>query len=286
MKRNFIDLRDEADERGITLSRYVKERLFQSEGGSGLTFSDATLAAAEKRIIQASRTSTAETLKPLAHQLTTLLAMVDQFALSMLSHLPEIPEAQRKQALASGQRRHRGLRAEVEETLKRMEEPVPSAEKRRRAQWRIRMIAAQQLQERRLDELLRRQLGTRILAAIGDPQITEIIVNEDGRVWFESYGKGMHEAGLRLAASQVESLIGTVAASLGTVANASSPIVEGELQIEGIRFEGLLPPVARKPCCVMRKPAQVLYTLDDYVRDGILARGRMRRFCATQLISA
>ena len=72
------------------------------------------------------------------------------------------------------------------------------------------MIAAQQLQERRLEELLRRQLGTRILAAIGDPQITEIIVNEDGRVWFESYGKGMHEAGLRLAASQVESLIGTV----------------------------------------------------------------------------
>ena len=57
------------------------------------------------------------------------------------------------------------------------------------------MIAAQQLQERRLDELLRRQLGARILAAIGDPQITEIIVNEDGRVWFESYGKGMHEAG-------------------------------------------------------------------------------------------
>ncbi len=115
------------------------------------------------------------------------------------------------------------------------------------------MISAQQLQERRLDELLRRQLGTKILAAIGDPQITEIIINEDGRVWFESYGKGMHEAGLRLAASQVESLIGTVAASLGAVANANNPIVEGELLIEGIRFEGLLPPVARKPCCVMRK---------------------------------
>ena len=133
------------------------------------------------------------------------------------------------------------------------------------------MIAAQQLQERRLDELFRRQLGTRIWrrSAILDH---EIIVNEDGRVWFESYGKGMHEAGLRLASSQVESLIGTVAASLGTVANASSPIVEGELQIEGIRFEGLLPPVARKPCCVMRKPAQVLYTLDDYIRDGILRR--------------
>jgi type IV secretion system protein TrbB len=134
------------------------------------------------------------------------------------------------------------------------------------------MIAAQQIQERRLDELLRRQLGAKILDAIGDPQITEIIVNEDGRVWLESHGKGMHEAGLRLSASQVESLIGTVAASLGTVANSHSPIVEGELSIDGIRFEGLLPPVARKPCCVMRKPAQVLYTFDDYIRDGILEK--------------
>src|SRR5712692_7562909 len=132
------------------------------------------------------------------------------------------------------------------------------------------MISAQQVQGRRLDELLKRQLGPRILAAIADPQITEIIVNEDGRLWFESYGSGMREAGVTLAPSQVESLIGTVAASLGTVANANNPIIEGELPIAAIRFEGLLPPVARKPCCVMRKPAQVLYTLDDYVRDGIL----------------
>jgi type IV secretion system protein TrbB len=132
------------------------------------------------------------------------------------------------------------------------------------------MIAAQQVQERRLDELLRRQLGAQILAAIADPAITEIMVNEDGRVWFESCGKGMHEADLVLSVSQVESLVGTVAASLGSVANVSNPIVEGELPIAGIRFEGLLPPVARKPCCVMRKPAQVLYTLNDYLRDGIL----------------
>ena len=81
----------------------------------------------------------------------------------------------------------------------------------------------------------------------------------------------MHEAGLVLAASQVESLIGTVASSLGNVVNSVNPIVEGELLIGAIRFEGLLPPVSRKPCCVMRKPAQVLYTLDDYVRDEILS---------------
>jgi type IV secretion system protein TrbB len=139
------------------------------------------------------------------------------------------------------------------------------------------MISAQQVQERRLDELLRRQLGPGILAAIEDPKVTEIIINDDGRVWFEAYGRGMQEAGLSVTASQVESLIGTVAASHGAVANVSNPIIEGELLIGGIRFEGLLPPVARRPCCVMRKPAQVLYTLDDYVRDGILTEAHAEK---------
>jgi hypothetical protein len=128
-EEEFVRLRSEADERGITLSRYIKERLFQSEGTSGLTFSDATLRATEKRIVEANRTSSAQNLKPIAQQLTTLLAMLDQFALSMLSHLPEIPEAQRKQALASGVRRHRGWREEVEETLKQMEPASTSRKK-------------------------------------------------------------------------------------------------------------------------------------------------------------
>jgi len=128
-EEEFVRLRDEADERGITLSRYIKERLFQSDGGGGLTFSDAQLAATEKRIIEASRASAIQSQKPIAQQLTTLLAMLDQFALSMLSHLPEIPEAQRKLALASGARRYRGWRAEVEETLKQMEPPQPSRKK-------------------------------------------------------------------------------------------------------------------------------------------------------------
>lgn len=120
-EEDFERLRTEAEERGITLSRYIKERLFQSDGPAGLTFSDATLAATEKRIIEANRKSVAQSLKPLAQQLTTLLAMIDQFALSMLSHMPEIPEPQRKHALAAGERRHRGWRAEVEETLRQMD---------------------------------------------------------------------------------------------------------------------------------------------------------------------
>lgn len=132
------------------------------------------------------------------------------------------------------------------------------------------MIATQQIQERRRDELLRRQLGPQLLTAIADPKITDIIVNEDGRVWFEAHDKGLYSAGYSIPESQRESVIGTVAAALGSVADADHPIVEGELPIERIRFEGMMPPVVRRPCFAMRKPTQVLYTLDDYVRDRII----------------
>jgi len=142
------------------------------------------------------------------------------------------------------------------------------------------VISAQQIQERRRDELLRRQLGPQLLAAIGDPKITDIIINEDGRVWLEAHGKGLFAAGFSLPESQRESLIGTVAAALGTVADADHPIVEGELPLERIRFEGLMPPVVRRPCFAMRKPAQVLYTLDDYLRDRIISDAQVEIFRA------
>ena len=140
------------------------------------------------------------------------------------------------------------------------------------------MNSPQEIQERRRDELLRRQLGPQLLAAIADPAITDIIVNEDGRVWFEAHGKGLFAADFCLPESHRESLIGTVAAALGTVADAEHPIVEGELPIERIRFEGLMPPVVRRPCFAMRKPAQVLFTLDDYIRDRIITEGQAEVF--------
>ena len=123
-EEEYQRLRDEADQRGVTLSRFVKERLFVSDGKASHCFSDAALAALEKRIINGNRSVAAEGLKPIAQQLTTALAMIDQFVLSALIHLPEIPEEERKEALASGERRHAGWRAEVEEILHRAGESV------------------------------------------------------------------------------------------------------------------------------------------------------------------
>ena len=91
-----------------------------------MSLSESKLAATEKKIIDTNRTYIAQAIRPLSKQVTMLLAMLDQFALSMLTHLPEIPEAQRERALASGERRHHGWRLEVEDTIKQMESPCAS----------------------------------------------------------------------------------------------------------------------------------------------------------------
>src|SRR2546426_7569671 len=125
-------------------------------------------------------------------------------------------------------------------------------------------------QQERLQEKLRRELGSVVLAALDDADVTEVILNADGALWLESQREGMRHTGDRMSAIQAENLIGTVASMLGTVVNATSPIVEGELPLDGNRFEGILPPVSEAPVFVIRKRAGLVYTLDDYVTAGIV----------------
>ena len=124
--------------------------------------------------------------------------------------------------------------------------------------------------ERRLREKLERELGPVVLAALGDADTTEVMLNPDGGLWVESQRDGMLDTGARMGGAQAENLIGTVASMLGTVVHAGSPIVEGELPLDGHRFEGILPPVSTAPVFVIRKRPGAIYTLDDYVTAEIV----------------
>jgi len=129
-------------------------------------------------------------------------------------------------------------------------------------------------QQLRLNEKLRRELGPAVLTALEDHDVTEVMLNADGALWVESQRDGMRDTGTSMSPIQAENLIGTVAAMLGTVVNAASPIVEGELPLDSNRFEGILPPVSPAPVFVIRKLPQVVYTLDEYVATGIMRTGQ------------
>ena len=121
----------------------------------------------------------------------------------------------------------------------------------------------------RLERKLRGEVGGAIAAALMDPGVVEVMLNPDGELWADRLGVGMSRIG-SMSAPNAASFLGTVAASLETEINREKPILEGELLLDGSRFEGLMPPVVEGPAFSIRKRASVVFPLEDYVRKGAL----------------
>lgn len=123
--------------------------------------------------------------------------------------------------------------------------------------------------------MLRTAMGPAIAAALSDAHVIEVMVNPDGALRVDILGEGRVDTGIRIAPDQVERIIRLVASHARAETSSEHPIISAELppHIEGRageRFEGVLPPVATAPCFSIRKPAQRLYRLEDYVADGLM----------------
>ncbi len=129
--------------------------------------------------------------------------------------------------------------------------------------------------------MLRTAMGPTIAAALADPLVIEIMVNPDGILRLDRLGEGRIDTGTIYEPAQVERIIRLVASHARTEVHGNAPIISAELpphgQGAGERFEGILPPVSTAPCFSIRKPAAKIYTLLDYVTDGIMPAEIARR---------
>ena len=123
--------------------------------------------------------------------------------------------------------------------------------------------------EDRVKKKLRRELGI-ISRFLDDPSVIEIMANPDGSVWVERMGQGIKNE-CKVAPSAVRSIINTLSSFLDTATTADDPVLEGELPLDGSRFEGLIPPVVTAPSFAIRKRASKVFSLDQYVDDGIIS---------------
>lgn len=123
--------------------------------------------------------------------------------------------------------------------------------------------------EERLRRKIVRELGTHIMQALEDDTVIEVMLNSDGKLWVDKLGEGMSCIG-EMSAPNALALMGTIANSLDTVVNKAMPILEGELPLDGSRFEGLIPPLVAHPTFTIRKKALAVYSLQDYVQQGIM----------------
>lgn len=132
--------------------------------------------------------------------------------------------------------------------------------------------------EIRQQEKLSRELGPVIVNALQDPMTIEVMLNPDSRIWVERLGEEMHLAGT-LGEAAAESAIGTIAACLKTTVTRENPILEGELPLDGSRFEGLIPPVVARASFAIRKKASKVFTLEQYLEAGSITPAQYARIC-------
>jgi type IV secretion system protein VirB11 len=115
------------------------------------------------------------------------------------------------------------------------------------------------------------------MQTLGEPEVVEIMLNPDGRLWVDRLGSGQSDTGMRLSPSDGERIVRLVAHHVGAEVHAGSPRVSAELPGTGERFEGLLPPVATAPCFAIRKAAVAVFTLEDYAKAGVMSARQAAR---------
>jgi type IV secretion system protein TrbB len=130
---------------------------------------------------------------------------------------------------------------------------------------------------RRLEKL-RRDLGPTFLAALADPLTIEILLNADATLWQEKLGGQMEIIG-HMSAARAEAVMRTIAACLNTVITWDHPLIEGELPLDGSRFAGQLPPIVSAPTFAVRKRASSVFSLDQYVEQGIMTPEQKEVLC-------
>jgi len=118
--------------------------------------------------------------------------------------------------------------------------------------------------------MLKSALGPAIAAWLDEPQVAEVMLNADGRLWVDRLSTGMAETDERLSPPQAERIIRLVAHHVGAEVHAANPRVSAELPESGERFEGLLPPVVTAPVFSIRRPASLPLALADYVAAGTM----------------
>jgi type IV secretion system protein VirB11 len=135
------------------------------------------------------------------------------------------------------------------------------------------LVSGEERQIALITEKLKRELGSVVLGLLDDPEVIEIILNHDGKLWAEWLGSDMREVGT-MSPWQAKAMMGTVASLMETVINPEKPILECELPLDGSRFEAMLPPVVPSPVFAIRKRAIKVFSLKDYVEQGIMTHGQ------------
>ncbi|MDX2277908.1 MAG: P-type conjugative transfer ATPase TrbB [Hyphomonadaceae bacterium] len=133
--------------------------------------------------------------------------------------------------------------------------------------------------ERRLASLAR-ALGPALAAALADEAVVEVLVNADGHMRVDRVGRGIEPTDVRLTVAERETAIRLLAAEALQTVTEDQPYLAATLPGSGARVQALIAPIVNAPVLAIRKRPSLIYTLDDYVRDGVATEAQAGELCA------
>lgn len=135
---------------------------------------------------------------------------------------------------------------------------------------KINMSSQEEIQRRCIDQM-QRALGPQILGYLDDPDIIEIMLNPDGKIWIDRLSTGQQFSGQKMTADRALLFLNTVADSLDVSFSDKKSILQGELILNGARIQAERPPTVSNPAFNIRKQASKIFPLEDYVEKGRMA---------------
>jgi type IV secretion system protein VirB11 len=123
------------------------------------------------------------------------------------------------------------------------------------------------------DELLKSlatSLGPHIGELILNPEIIEIMLNPDGKLWADSIKTGRFYTNINISPKDSLMTIQYIAGAYNAECHEKNPIISAEMPGTGSRFQGMIPPIVRQPTFTIRKKAIQVFTLNQYVASGIM----------------
>jgi type IV secretion system protein TrbB len=106
---------------------------------------------------------------------------------------------------------------------------------------------------------------------LADDRVVEVMANADGVVWVDRLGEGLLRTDVQVAPGDVERMLRLVAAEMLLELNAQHTSLSAKLPPPwSARLQGYIPPSVDAPAFALRKPASLVFSLDDYVARGIV----------------
>jgi len=104
------------------------------------------------------------------------------------------------------------------------------------------------------------------------PSITDVYVYGDGRVQASDFGKGVFDAGFSLAPIQRMRIINSLASVSDTpIDKWARPTLESIIPKYNVRTTAIMPPWTASPEIAFRRPADKVFTLEEYREGGRLS---------------